>query len=192
MKRTINQTMTTSNYPYGFLRTTAIFSLEFNPKKGQRLVFQTVNPKNGRLNAPKKATYDGHGFSYLEQDENGIIKSHCIDLRRPEGIETLVTLLNESPELIEELTEEQIKYYLHFIYATVKHFIEWTPGSIYLLEELKPTLDTIKLNLNIGDLKTLIAYFTINKKNFAELRVKYPNEKAYKSYTVTTTEYNFI
>lgn len=45
------------SYPYGGLRTKAYFSVEFNPKHGYRSVFQTINPKTGRLNNPKKSTY---------------------------------------------------------------------------------------------------------------------------------------
>lgn len=44
------------NYPYGRLQCTAFFSVESN-KTGMRTVFQTINPKTGRLNAPKKSTY---------------------------------------------------------------------------------------------------------------------------------------
>lgn len=38
------------------MRTTATFTVE-ETKRGQRAVRITVNPKNGRTNAPKKTTY---------------------------------------------------------------------------------------------------------------------------------------
>ena len=42
------------SYPYGFkLRTEARFWIESN-KKGQRMVFQTLNPKTNQYNKPKK------------------------------------------------------------------------------------------------------------------------------------------
>lgn len=44
------------NYPYGYLKCTAFFSVECT-KNGFREIFQTINPKNGKLNAPKKSTY---------------------------------------------------------------------------------------------------------------------------------------
>lgn len=44
------------NYPYGRLRTTIRYWIE-TTKNGDRFVAQTINPKNGRLNAPKKSTY---------------------------------------------------------------------------------------------------------------------------------------
>lgn len=52
----INSKLKTDNYPYGRNRTTAFFSVEMNAK-GCRTVFQTIDPKNGRLNNPKKSTY---------------------------------------------------------------------------------------------------------------------------------------
>lgn len=46
-----------ADWPSGSLRTTATFSVECDPKRGERAVRVTVNPKTGRLNAPKKLTY---------------------------------------------------------------------------------------------------------------------------------------
>jgi hypothetical protein len=45
------------SYPYGRLRTTAFFSCEYVNGKGTRSIFQTINPKTGKLNAEKKSTY---------------------------------------------------------------------------------------------------------------------------------------
>lgn len=45
------------NYPYGYKKTTAYFSVEFKKGKGFRSVFQTIDPKTGKLNNPKKGTY---------------------------------------------------------------------------------------------------------------------------------------
>ncbi len=60
-----------SDYPYGSLRTTMKFWLEGNDK-GFRLVMRSINPKNGRLNAPKKSTYSEiAGCMYLDE------KDHC-------------------------------------------------------------------------------------------------------------------
>ena len=66
------------NYPYGFkLRTTLFDSVEFNPKKGYRHITQTINPKNGRLNAPKKSTYKD--FLIRFYNENNHIKTLSLD-----------------------------------------------------------------------------------------------------------------
>jgi hypothetical protein len=51
-----NAKLETNDYPYGRLRATAFFSVEYN-KKGARTVFQTICPKSGRLNKPKNSTY---------------------------------------------------------------------------------------------------------------------------------------
>ena len=75
-----NSKNSTDNYPYGRLKTTAYFSLEFKPNKGCRTCFQTIDPKSGRLNKPKNSTYhtliipiqeeNGH-YGYLHFDVNG-------------------------------------------------------------------------------------------------------------------------
>lgn len=49
--------LTTDKYPYGSLKCTAFYSVEYNAKKGFRTIFQTINPKNGRINNPKKGNY---------------------------------------------------------------------------------------------------------------------------------------
>lgn len=60
------------NYPYGRLQCTMYFWLEFKTKKGYRLVTQSINPKNGKLNKPHPSTYiDFAANMYL--DEN----NHC-------------------------------------------------------------------------------------------------------------------
>ena len=46
----------TDNWPYGSKRTTATFTVE-QTNKGERVSRETVNPKNGRVNKPKKTTY---------------------------------------------------------------------------------------------------------------------------------------
>jgi hypothetical protein len=46
-----------TNWPYGALRTTATFSVEKTPGRGERAVRVTIDPKTGRPTAPKKLTY---------------------------------------------------------------------------------------------------------------------------------------
>lgn len=48
---------TIENWPHGSMRTTAMFYVETDPKRGQRACRRTVNPKNGTLSAPKKLTF---------------------------------------------------------------------------------------------------------------------------------------
>jgi len=46
------------NYPYSFnLKTTLYSTIDFDIKKGYRHSRQTINPKTGRVNNPKKSTY---------------------------------------------------------------------------------------------------------------------------------------
>ncbi|HZZ98319.1 MAG TPA: hypothetical protein VFG51_00120, partial [Candidatus Saccharimonadia bacterium] len=69
-------TRTIENWPFGSMRTTAMFYVETDPKRGQRACRRTVDPKNGRLSAPKKLTFadrmriaDGSdGRTYIIED----------------------------------------------------------------------------------------------------------------------------
>jgi hypothetical protein len=45
------------DYPYGRLKTTMLYSVEFKKGQGFRGIRQSVNPKTGLLNKPKKTTY---------------------------------------------------------------------------------------------------------------------------------------
>lgn len=49
--------LTVNDWPYGSMRTTAMFYVETHPTRGQRAVRRTVDPKTGRLSAPKAMTY---------------------------------------------------------------------------------------------------------------------------------------
>ena len=97
------------NYPYGFrLRTTLYDWLEFNPKHGFRHCTQTVNPKNGRLNAPKKSTYYTVMLRYY--NEEGHIKSWASMLSGDEE-------LNNGSKMLAE-------FFLMFTEAEIKHIYE--------------------------------------------------------------------
>lgn len=63
-----------NDYPYGRLRTKMYFWLDTHPKRGVRLVMQSVNPKTGRLNKPKMGIYSAITEN-LFLDENGHCKS---------------------------------------------------------------------------------------------------------------------
>jgi hypothetical protein len=62
------------DYPYGFReRTQARYWLEHKPRKGWRLMFQTLAPKTQRWNKPKASTYsEWGGAMYL--DGNGHVQ----------------------------------------------------------------------------------------------------------------------
>jgi hypothetical protein len=48
------------DWPCGHYRTTATFAIEQHPKRGERAVRITVDPKSGRPSNPKKLTYARH------------------------------------------------------------------------------------------------------------------------------------
>lgn len=59
-----------NDYPYGIkLRTQIKYWIETAAKKGDRFCSQTLNPKNGRWNAPKKSTFSVIGVMF--NDEKG-------------------------------------------------------------------------------------------------------------------------
>ena len=58
-------------YPYGRKRTSIRYWVESRPKKGQRFVSQTLNPKTQRWNNPKKSTYSSLIVMGLEKQEDG-------------------------------------------------------------------------------------------------------------------------
>jgi len=69
-----SEKLVSENYPYGYtLKTTKYDWLEYKKGKGFRHVSQTVNPKNGRLNAPKKGVY--YKIMLLGKDENDHVSS---------------------------------------------------------------------------------------------------------------------
>lgn len=61
------------DYPYGFRLRTQMFSWIEHTKSGARLVQQTINPKNGKLNAPKKSTYGR--FKMIALNEDGHVRT---------------------------------------------------------------------------------------------------------------------
>lgn len=68
-----DQKVITENYPYGFkVKTRKVNWIEFSPKKGFRHVSQTIDPKTGRLNNPKKSIY--YTLGILGVDENNHTK----------------------------------------------------------------------------------------------------------------------
>ena len=95
----------TNNYPYGRLRCTAFFSVEYNGNKGSRTTFQTINPKNGRLNKPKHSTYYRVILPMMESNGH---YSYCgyLDFNGSEAINKGLYFMSDFFELF---TPEQIK-----------------------------------------------------------------------------------
>ena len=127
--------LVSENYPYGYtLRTTKYDWLEFKKGKGFRHVSQTINPKTGRLNAPKAGTY--YELIVLRQDENNHVKSFHAGFNGDEQINNTCKFISANFELF---TPEQINYFysqlvLHLI-ASIKAQVIYC-GSNF--EDLKP------------------------------------------------------
>lgn len=108
------------NYPYGYtLKTTAFYSVEHVKGKGFRTVFQTINPKTGKLNAPKKSTYSP--VYVLKEDDDGKIKSHSLDFYGDEGMVKDIKFLADHYDLF---TKDEIK-------SIALHIIMVSKASIY-------------------------------------------------------------
>lgn len=147
-----NDRIEIKDYPYSFnLRTTLYDSIEFNSKKGYRRVTQTINPKTGRENKPKKSTYDALIVRYF--NEIGHIKvlyfSFNGDKEINEGCKFLADNFNH-------FTPEEIKYLYQFIFSMA--FVDMKATAIYggsNIEELKPLyagfFDACKQGMKTGE-----------------------------------------
>lgn len=137
----------TNNYPYGRLRCTAFFSVEYNGNKGSRTTFQTINPKNGRLNKPKHSTYYRVILPMMESNGH---YSYCgyLDFNGSEAINRGLHFMNDFYELF---TPEQIKSIALDIVAMskAKAMVIYS-GSEW--EQLKPLIeDSIKTLCKIAN-----------------------------------------
>lgn len=60
------------DYPYGRLRTQIRYWIETRKGHGDRFVSQTLNPKTGRWNAPKRGTYSDVAVMYRDRSNGHI------------------------------------------------------------------------------------------------------------------------
>jgi len=158
--------LTTNDYPYGRLRATAFFNVE-ETKNGFREVFQTINPKDGRENKPKKSTY--YSMILPCKHNNGHL-SFCghTSFNGTEEINRGLYFLNDFFELF---TIEQIKNISITIVAMMK--INAKAQMIYCgteWEQLKPLVEEqIKTAVEIAKtgenkfLKCLIDYAKVEE-----------------------------
>lgn len=106
-----------NNYPYGYtLRTQARYYIESIPKRGDRMVFQTLNPKTNKWNAPKKGTYSAIIVLWL--DDNNHVKSEHLHAGWSDDKQ-----VEDFAKHSEHLNIEQAKQYKYVkaIKATQKH-----------------------------------------------------------------------
>jgi hypothetical protein len=92
------------NYPYGFrLKTKKYDFIEYKRSHGFRHGSQTVNPKTGRLNAPKYSTYYTIGILYRNEDNH--IKFEAYSPNSAETINHSCKFMHQNFDLF---TAEQI------------------------------------------------------------------------------------
>jgi len=136
----INDVFTNDSYPYGRLKCTATFAIEFDGKKGFRTVFQTINPKNGRLNAPKKSTYSD---LLVMRNTNGFIDHLHFSFNGEDKMNNVLKFINEHFELF---TPKQIEYlYLKVVALSKVSMVGTVQYCGAKFEDLIPIFDpTIK------------------------------------------------
>ena len=98
------------NYPYGRLKATAFFSTEWRKGKGFRTVFQTINPKTGRVNNPKKGTYSPIIAMY--KAENGHIKYTHYSFYDDEAKQKAIIFMSANFNLFTEAEIKDIAAYM--------------------------------------------------------------------------------
>lgn len=150
-----NETVTVDNYPYGRLKCTATFGLEFNPKRGYRSVFQTINPKTGRINKPKKSTYSP--LIRMMQNDDGFVSYDHI---RFDDLDKLQGNIDKVKKWWDTFTEEERKDVYALIYNELKvssyGLIKWGGADkTKVLDHLKPFVKIAASGFKDGDIKHL-------------------------------------
>lgn len=152
-----SEKVTVENYPYGGLRTSLFDTMEFNPKKGYRHVTQTINPKNGVLNKPKKGVYYDIMVRYY--DENNHIKTVVFDVVRDgvKGLNKISEFLNANFNLF---SPEEIEYmYIKVLTGMRVSMYSYAQYSGSKLDDLKPFFESAIKNMNSGLKDTSINQF---------------------------------
>lgn len=137
------------DYPYGFrLRTEIYYWIETVAKKGDRFCTCTRNPKNGRMNAPKKSTFSNIMALYVNSENGHIHVSSLGIYAKPEERELFIQVVG-----INNLLPEQMKQWNQLNGVIVKdkdkitgddlkdYSIKWEKHSDGTLYELKITFD---------------------------------------------------
>lgn len=99
------------SYPYGRLRTEMRYWIETVKGKGDRHVYQTLNPKTNRYNAEKKSTYYDFAFMYTDS-ETGYCHWSAYTVHSVEDAQKVYKFIKETYGLqnIKPEQAEQLKY----------------------------------------------------------------------------------
>lgn len=130
------------NYPWGYkLRTTMYVWIESKKNKGDREVRQTIDPRTGRLCAPKASTYAP--FMYLYLDEQNHVQHGQINAYEREKFADRINFLVNEIEVANDIQVENLRaeYYGHtkasYRWILVKYnderkplFTEWMKGKL--------------------------------------------------------------
>lgn len=99
------------DYPYGRrVRTSIRYWIETVAKRGDRFVSQTLNPKTGNWNKPKKSTYCPIGLMYREADTGYIRWAGLSDWAKAEELADFCSTVG-----VERLKSEQRIQLSHLI-----------------------------------------------------------------------------
>jgi len=165
----VSDKLENDNYPYGRERATAYFSVEHNAGKGFRTVFQTINPKNGRLNNPKKGTYSAVTLPCTES-ESGHFSSCGTDFNGNEAMNKGLIFMSEFYECFEP---EQIKdiaaIAVMWSKAGAQGMVTYTGAK---WEDLKPLIE--------GSIRTLLGIFKTGENKFQEALISVDQIEALK------------
>lgn len=137
------------DYPYGFrLRTSIFYWIESKAGKGDRFCTYTINPKNGRANAPKCSTYNT--FMYMYLNEKGHVTHGCIDAYDIDKfIEQFHFIINNiGITWLSSVQEQNIRdnYRAHILGNFSYHLAKYTEETkIQAKEWLRETLTHIKI-----------------------------------------------
>lgn len=126
------------DYPYGRLRCTAFFSVEYNDK-GARTIFQTINPKNGRLNAEKKSTYYKVILPMVDDSTGHIEFCGHNDFNGSDEINRGVQFMADFHELFTEKQVKDIAITLIAMYKVHTYALVQYKGADF--EAIKPLME---------------------------------------------------
>ena len=140
------------DYPYGFrMRTKIRYWVESKNRKGDRICRQTLNPKTGRWNKPKKSTYSGVIVMCLNDD--GHVKTIGLPSRgwaTTEGIENFLESIGDYE--LNDLQKNEIKV-LRAIIETQKHIkVEISRSTLDEAAKAERDAQQAETKKNIGKL----------------------------------------
>jgi hypothetical protein len=142
------------SYPYGRLRCKAFFWIEYKQSHGFRPVFQTINPKTGRLNAVKNGQYASSGIFYLTQNQEGFVDVKLIDfnqslVKTPDSIRRFVDVVDQLA--LDQNMINHCNYYINFSMKANYKFDSDIPKNEYTKNWLVGTIVEIDLCFRESD-----------------------------------------